>query len=84
MVQRRQHLRLALEAGAPLAIQRVNLRQQLDGDVSAELRIAGAVDLTHTARTEQLDDLIGADPRAHRRLHGTATCLSDSSVDGSG
>jgi hypothetical protein len=52
MVQRRQHLRLAGEAGHPRGIVGEGLRQQLQRDVAAELRVPGAVDRAHAALAE--------------------------------
>lgn len=45
MVERGQHLRLALEAGEALRIVGEGLRQDLDGDLALQPRVAGAVDL---------------------------------------
>ena len=53
MVQRGQDPRLALEPREPIGIVRDIVREGLDGDVPLELRIAGAVDLAHSADTQQ-------------------------------
>src|SRR5262249_12732462 len=49
MTERRERLCLALEARQPLGIAPEEIRQDLDGDVAAELRVAGAIDLAHSA-----------------------------------
>jgi hypothetical protein len=45
MVERREHLRFALEPREPFGIGRQTIGQDLDRDVAMELRVAGAVDL---------------------------------------
>jgi len=45
MVERRQHARFALEAGASIGIADKGGRQDLDRDVAPEPRVAGAIDL---------------------------------------
>jgi hypothetical protein len=57
MVERRQRLRLALEARPPLGIRRQQIRQDFDRDVAIELDVAGAVDLAHSAGAD-----LGLDP----------------------
>ena len=46
VVERREHLRFAAKPREPLRVRREILGQHFDGDVSAELGVAGAVDLT--------------------------------------
>ena len=51
--------RLAIE---PLQELRVRAgAQDLDGDGAAQSRVAGAVDLAHAARSQAVDDFVGAD-----------------------
>jgi len=45
VVERRQHLRLALEACAPIRIERERVGDDLQRNVATELRIARAIDL---------------------------------------
>jgi hypothetical protein len=66
VVQRRDALRLALEAGAELGVRRELRRQQLDGDLAVELRVARAVDLAHAAGAERSGHLVAAEARGHR------------------
>jgi len=63
MVQRREKARLALESGKTLGVVGEVLRQDLDGDVAAELRIARPVDDSHSSRTELLEDLVMGESR---------------------
>ena len=66
MVERRQQARLAVEAGAPVGIGEPQVGQDLDGDVAAERRVAGSIDLAHAAGPEQSGDLVGSEVVARR------------------
>ncbi len=67
MIERRQHLGFALEAGDALRIGGDKLGERLDGDVTVEACIAGLVDLAHAARADCGHDLIRSDARAALR-----------------
>jgi hypothetical protein len=56
IIERRQNLRLALEAGEPFGIFSERRRQHLDRDIALELGIAGAIYLTHAAAADQRQD----------------------------
>ncbi len=58
MIQRREDLRFPLEARHPFGIGMCQIRERLDGDVPAEARIAGAIDLAHAAGADGGEDLI--------------------------
>ena len=60
MVQRGRGLGLAAEAAEEGRVARQVLAQHLDGDVAAEPRVAGPVDLGHAAVPEQLTEPIAA------------------------
>ena len=49
MVQRGEHLRLALEAGEAFGIVGERLGQDFDRDVAIELRVARPIHLSHPA-----------------------------------
>ncbi len=49
MVERRQHLRLALEARQPFGIAGKGVGQHLDGDVPVELGVPRSIHLAHAA-----------------------------------
>ena len=67
MVERRQHLRFALEPREPFGIGGEQIRQDFDGDVAIELRVAGAVDLAHAALADQRDDFVDAETVASKQ-----------------
>ena len=52
MVQRRDRPRFVFESAQPIRVIGDWRRENLDGDVAIETRIAGAVDFAHPARTE--------------------------------
>ena len=58
MIQRRDALRLPLEARAELLIVRERWRQQLDRHVTIEARVLRAIDLAHAALANRPDDFI--------------------------
>ena len=64
MIERREDLSFALEARETFGIGRDRRRQHLDRDVTMEVGVAGAIDLTHPPGSNGRDDLIGADARA--------------------
>ena len=63
MVERREHLRLALEPGKTLAVSRDRFGQDFDGHIATELRVFGPVDLPHTTLTQ-----LGGDLEVRQRL----------------
>ena len=63
VIQRRDGVNLTLEPVAE------TLRGDLDGDLAPHARIAGAVHLTHAARAEGRQDLVGAETRAGGKSH---------------
>ena len=69
MVELGDGARLALEAGAHLGCRGQVRGQHLDGDVAAQARVVGAVDLAHAARAERGEDPVGTERRA-RGQHG--------------
>ncbi len=58
VVERSEHLRLALEPRETIGVARECLGQNLQRDVAIELRVACTPHLAHAARTEQCDDFI--------------------------
>src|SRR5262245_46931302 len=74
MVQRRQHVSLALETRAPIGVVTEGSWQHLDRDVAAKPRVVGAVDLSHSAGTDTVLNLVEAECPAResgslRRAH---------------
>ncbi len=70
MVERREHLGLALEAGEPVGVLRERGWQDLQRDIAMETGVAGAIDLAHSARADWDDDFIRAEASAGRKGHG--------------
>ena len=62
MVERGDRAGLLLEAAQARPGRRQARRQDLDRDLAAEARVAGAIDLAHAARAERGEDLVGAEP----------------------
>ncbi len=58
MVQRREDLRLALEATEPLVVVGQLLGQHLDRDLAIEAGVLGSVDLAHPPGSERAEDLV--------------------------
>ena len=69
MVQSRDRAGLALEPFAPLGIGRKGGRQNLDGDFTAQARIARPVDFAHSARTDGADDFVRTESTAGAQRH---------------
>ncbi len=69
VAQRRDALRLALEALAEPRVKRQRCRQDFDGDDPVEARVASLVDLAHAAGPERRDDFIGAEACARCESH---------------
>ena len=61
MRERRDRLRFAFEAGDAFRIGGKEIRKDLDGDVSTEPSIAGAIHFAHSARPERAADFVGAE-----------------------
>src|SRR5262249_42213293 len=70
VVERREDLRFAFEARESIRIARKRGRQDLDGHVAIQFRIARAIDLAHSADTQQAVDPKDADLRSDsQHLH---------------
>ncbi len=69
VVQARDGLRLALEPLLQIRVRGDMLREDFDGDGAVEAGIARFVDLTHSARTDGLGDLVVAELGACREGH---------------
>jgi hypothetical protein len=69
MVQCRYCPRFLLEPPQPLRISRERLRQNLDRHIAAQPSVAGAVDLTHSARSNQRHDFVRPQLRARVQGH---------------
>ncbi len=71
MIQRRQHLRLALEPRQPLRVLRELLGQHLERDLAPEPGVLGAPHLAHAARAERGGHaVVGESVSDHGRSRG--------------
>src|SRR4029453_647497 len=64
MVEGREELGLALEPRDPVGIEREWLGQDLESDLTIELRVVGAIHLTHAAPANQGHDAVRSEARA--------------------
>ena len=84
MIERRDRLGFALEAGQAIRRRGHVLGQHLEGDVAAETRVARAVHLAHPARTERGDDLVDTETGAGRKTHYVESWEGDYTEPGKG
>ncbi len=68
MIQRSGSTSFLLEACQALRVAGVLFRQHLDRHLAAQARVLAEVHLAHAARTEQLEDLVGAERFADQCL----------------
>ena len=69
VVERPRRARFLLEAAQAIRVLGEGGGEDLDGDVAAEPRVFGAVDLTHPARADGGEDLVGPYPHADGEAH---------------
>jgi hypothetical protein len=70
MVKHAHRASLALEAVETLGRMRESLRQDFDGDLAIQTGVAGPIDLPHTSRAEEIDDLVGTQVGATGQWQG--------------
>jgi hypothetical protein len=68
MIEGGDGLCLALEAFEALGIAGKDIRKNLQGDFTTELRVPGAVDLAHAAHADQRDDFVRPQATARNQL----------------
>ena len=73
MVQCSEHARFAVEASQAVGVRCEDARQDLDGHVAPEFRVAGAIDLAHAASADSGLHLIHTE--APTRQHGSAEVI---------
>ena len=66
VIEGREDLRLALEAGDPGGVVRHGRRQHFDGDVPAEFDVTCSVHFAHSAGTDARDDFGLAEPSSYK------------------
>ena len=69
MIEGGHGARLVLEARVRLAVRRLVGGQHLERDVTAESAVARPVHLSHAARAQRGDDLVGSEARASGERH---------------
>jgi hypothetical protein len=75
MIERRQQLRFAPEAAQSIRIECEQRRQDFECDITTERRIARALHVTHTARADSFEYLVGTEAT-------TAQCLNRRQLSG--
>ena len=76
VIQRRERLRLALEAHEPIGIRREELRQDLERHITVERCVTRPIDLTHASGAEGRNDLVDADTSSCQKGHGTGRIMA--------
>jgi hypothetical protein len=84
VVQRREKLRLPLEAGEMLGVVSEPIGKDLDGDVTPELGVTGSIDLAHAARSDRRDDLVLVELAPGSQRHALFLAGNDSFFNTSG
>ena len=69
VVERRQHLGLALEARQAIGVEHERVGQDLQRDVALQRRVAAPVHLAHAAGADHRQDVVGAEAAAGREGH---------------
>src|SRR5437870_10278355 len=69
MIERREDLCLAPEACHAIGIVDETVWQNLQRDITPELRIARAIHLSHAAGTNRREDLVGAESSTGSKSH---------------
>ena len=70
VIQRRQRLGFALEAGQPIGIVRKGVGEDFDRDLATKVSVGGALDLAHAAHSDLGGDFIRAEAGAGSQSHG--------------
>src|SRR5262249_26275528 len=69
VVYRRGRARFLFEAAEPVGVGGDGDRENLDGHIAAQARVAGAIDLAHPASAEGTDNLVRAEANAGGQGH---------------
>ena len=70
VVERGQHLGLALESRQPVRVRGHRRGQDLEGDLALQLAVAGAVNFSHSPRPQGRAHFVRAEPGAGEERHG--------------
>ena len=82
MIQRRQNFGLALKPAHSRGIMRKLLWQDLDRDLAFQLRVPGAIHLSHAALAEQTSDLMRTELRTDGQRHDFEADYKSKKVSG--
>jgi len=63
-IQRREDFRFALKAGKAVGVGCERRREDLDSDLTLQLRVRRPIDLPHPTHAELRGDFVGAEPGA--------------------
>jgi hypothetical protein len=66
LIQRCEHARLALKARPELRVRGEIRREHFDRDAAVQPRVAGALNLPHSAGAQETDNLVGTDIHSRR------------------
>jgi hypothetical protein len=77
MIEGRERLRFACEAGQAIGIAGEGVRQDLQRDVAIQLRVVCAIHLTHAASAESGEDLVRAETFGNLKEHVRASQETD-------
>ena len=58
MVEAGEHVRFPLEPGDPIRVRGEGVGENLQGDITPELRVGGAIDLAHPALADEGGDVV--------------------------
>src|ERR1041385_2285360 len=72
MIERGEHFRFTLKAGDAVGIARELIGQDLDRDFALQLRVACTIHFTHSAATQQGQNVVRAETIACDDAHGLA------------
>src|SRR5215472_4729583 len=77
MIERGEHLRLALEPRKTVGVGCERVRQNLESNLAIQLGITGAIDLAHAARADLGDDFVGAETCARAVTQGSDRIIGE-------
>src|SRR5215212_2913041 len=80
MIQGREGLRFAFEAGHTFRITGEHIRQDFECDLSAEDRVGSSINLSHPSFADGRDNLIDAEPGSGRKSQSCSYCLAPDRV----
>ena len=70
MVEAGEDLRLPLEPGEPIRVSREGVGQDFQRDIAAQLRVGGAIDLSHPPFANEGGHVVGPEAGADGESHG--------------